>query len=157
MKKTSRIFALLLAVGLVTVMLASCSKTPADLNTFKEISQKKGYSMVDALSQFTDTPQVKEAVISIPDGKAFQIEFYVLDSSTFASTFYNNLSNVIEEQKGSIHSGSSFSGKNYAKRTITTGGRYSMVEYIENTLVYVPFTDASNKSAIEEFLKEMNY
>ena len=40
---------------------------------------------------------------------------------------------------------------------MTSDGKYTMVEYIENTLVYVPPTDSDNKAAIEEFLKELKY
>ena len=155
--KKIRIISLALAIGLISVMLASCTKTPSDTSRFKSIASEKGYMIQDVLSQFSDTPQIREATVTAPEGFAFQIEFYVVDSSDFAKTFFTNLSAVIEGQKGSVYSGGSLNGKNYAKRTMTSGGQYTMVEYIENTLVYVPLTDADNKSAVEAFLKEMGY
>ena len=157
MKKTSRLMALVLAIGLLSVMLVSCTKTPSDSNTFKDLAKAKDYTVEDALSQFTDTPQIKEVFIAYPQGRPFQIEFYVVDNSDSARMIFNNLSNVIEKQKGNVHSGFSVSGKNYAKRTMTSDGKYTMVEFIENTFVYVPQTDSSNKSEIEKFLDEMKY
>lgn len=157
MKQTSRFMAFVMAIGLIAVMLVSCTKTPSDANTFNEIAKAKGYTVEDVLSLFTETPQVKEAFIAYPEGRPFQIEFYVVDNSASAKMFFNNRCNVIEEKKGSVHAGSSVSGKNYAKRTMTSDGKYTMVEFIENTLVYVPQTDSSNKAEIEKFLNEMKY
>lgn len=157
MKKAPRLIALVLAIGLISAMLVSCTKTPSDTNAFKDLAKAKGYTVEDVLNQFTDTPQIKEVFIAYPDGLPFQIEFYVVDSLASSRMFFDNMSNVMEKQKGSIHAGSSVSGKNYAKRTMTSDGKFTMVEYIENTLVYVPQTDSSNKSAIEAFLKELKY
>ena len=157
MKKTSRFFALVLAMGLISVMLASCTKTPSDSNTFKAIAQEKGYTIEDALAQFSNYPEFKEVFIAYPSGHPFQIEFYVTDNADSATIIFNNQNNKIESKKGSVYSGASSNGKNYAKRTMTSDGKYTMVEYIENTLVYVPPTDSDNKAAIEEFLKELKY
>ena len=74
MKKTSRFFALVLAIGLIPVMLASCTKTPSDSNTFKAIAQEKGYTIEDALAQFSNYPEFKEVFIAYPSGHPFQIE-----------------------------------------------------------------------------------
>ena len=156
-KKVSRIITLVMSIALITVTLASCTKTPSDTSTFIDLAKKKNYEVQDVLYDFTDTPQVKEGTVVAPSGRAFQIEFYVLSDSDFARSFFNNLSKVIDDEEGSIHSGTSLNGKNYAKRTMSSNGKYTMVEYIENTLVYVPLTDTENKSTVEDFLKEFGY
>ena len=155
--KTPKLIALVLAMGLISVMLVSCTKTPTNSAAFKETASAKGYTVDDAIAQFENVPHIKEAFIAYPSDKSFQIEFYVVDNSDSARMIFNNLSNVIEKQKGNVHSGSSVSGKNFAKRTMTSDGKYTMVEFIENTFVYVPQTDSSNKSEIEKFLDEMKY
>ena len=44
MKKTSRFFALVLAIGFISAMLVSCTKTPSDSATFKSIAKTKNYT-----------------------------------------------------------------------------------------------------------------
>ena len=100
---------------------------------------------------------IKEVYIAHPEGFPYQIEFYVLESTDSARMYFNSMNNVIENEKGSVHSGSSVTGKNFAKRTLTTDGQFTMVEYVETTMIYVPLTESGNKSAIESILKELNY
>lgn len=157
MKKTSRFFALVLAIGLISAMLVSCTKTPSDSATFKSIAKTKNYTIDDAIDELENAPEFKEAFVAYPAGHSFQIEFYVTDTAASAQSVFSNLSNVMESQKGNVYSGSSMSGKNYSKRTMTSNGKYTMVEYVDNTLIYVPLTDAANKSAVEKFIKELNY
>lgn len=157
MKKNIRLLAVVLAIGLLCAFLVSCTKTPLNSDTFKAIAQNKEYSTTDALSQYSSDERFKEVFIAYPSGKPFQIEFYVLDSADSAKSIFNNQANIIESQRGNLHSSSSINGKNFAKRTMVSDGKYTMVEYVENTLVFVPLTDSDNKETIEQFLKEMNY
>ena len=157
MKNMTKIFALVLAMGLISAMLVSCTKTPTNSAAFKETASAKGYTVDDAIAQFENVPHIKEAFIAYPSDKSFQIEFYVTDNADSARNIFANQSASIESQKGNNYAGSSVNGKNYGTRTLTSGGKYTMVAYIENTLVFVPQTDSSNKSAIEAFLKEIKY
>lgn len=157
MRKIIKSVAFILAICLFSGLLASCKKNPCDSATFREVAEKKGFKTLDILPQFDSTPQVKEAFITSPKDNTFQIEFYVLDSLDYTKKFYNNLSGIMDEQKKSAASSSSEEGKNYAKCSITVNGMYSFVEYIDNTLIYVPRTDEANKKAIEAFFVSLNY
>ena len=106
---------------------------------------------------FSAYSYIEECLVAAPNEKSFQIEFYVLDNADDTKKFYNsNLSNIIETTGNSI-SDYSDKGNNYAKTSYFFNGKYISIEYVEKTIIYVPWTDSTNKSAVEEFLKEMNY
>ena len=150
--------ALVLAVLMAMLLLTGCTKTPSTTENFKQIAQEKGYLMEDAISQFAAYSDIiKEATVVAPKSISFKIEFYVLSDETQAKSFYANNLATLEANIGSVYSGSSLSGKNYASRSITSDGKYMFIERVENTVLYVSPTDSGNKSEIEAFIKSMGY
>ena len=130
MNRIKRILAFVLIVALIPALLTSCKKTPSDTEAFKKLSNAKGYVIYDVTEQYINAPQIKEATIAAPSDKSF--------------SWSGNVSN----------------GKNYAKRTLTTDGKYMVLSYIENTMLYVPPTPTDNEDnlkAIDAFIDEFHY
>lgn len=157
MKKALRIASVVLLVCMMAAMLTSCKKHPSDTAAFKQLAEQYNYEIYNVTDQYVNAAQIKEATIVAPSSRDFQIEFYVITDKESAKQLYLAQSEVVEGYKDSNYSGSSSNGQNYAKRSVVTNGKYLMVSYIENTLVYVPPTDKENKKKIEEFLKKFNY
>ena len=157
MKKSFRITSVILSVFLMAAFLTSCKKSPSDTSQFKQLAKEYKFEIYDVSNQYVNAPQIKEATIALPSDQAFQIEFYTITDRESAKQLYLAESDVVDGYKDANYSGSSSNGQNYAKRSIVTNGKYLMVSYIENTLVYVPPTDEKNKKTIEEFLKKLNY
>ena len=157
MKKSVRIASVILSVFMMAAFLTSCKKYPSDTAAFKQLAKEFKFEVYNVTDQYVNAPQIKEATIVAPSGREFQIEFYVITDKDSAKQLYLAQSEVVEGYKDANYSGSSSNGQNYAKRSIVTNGKYLMVSYLENTLVYVPPTDKEYKQTIEDFLKKFNY
>ncbi len=157
MKKSFRSIALVTLAALIAVMFTSCTKTPSDAESFKKLAESKNYEVYDASSQYSDSVEITECIIAFPSGHDFQIEFYTITDKDNAKKLYQAQSDIMEGVKGSSYSGGVSNGSNYAKRTLTTDGKYLMVTYIENTLIYVPPTDQKYKDEINSFIKDFKY
>ncbi|MBQ9902524.1 MAG: hypothetical protein IJM51_09125 [Clostridia bacterium] len=157
MKKAIKLTAVVLSVILLASLLTSCKKNPSDTAAFKQLAEKSGFEIHDVTQQYADAPQIKEATVVAPSSREFQIEFYVITDKDSAKQLYLAQSEVVDGYKDSNFIGTSSNGQNYARRTVVTNGKYLMVSYIENTMVYVPPTDKTNKDAIEKFLKNFGY
>lgn len=160
MNRIKRILAFVLIVALIPALLTSCKKTPSDTEAFKKLSNAKGYVIYDVTEQYINAPQIKEATIAAPSDKSFQIEFYIITDLDSAKELFKAQSEVMESTKGDSWSGNVSNGKNYAKRTLTTGGKYMVLSYIENTMLYVPPTPTDNEDnlkAIDAFIDEFHY
>lgn len=159
MKLFTRFIAAVTAVSLLTVLLSSCTKPPADTEAFKALAQSCDYEVYDITVQYQNAPQIKRVTVAAPSGREFQIEFYEVTDRESAKVLYKAQSDVIENFRSarSVTSTKVSNGSNYARRTVTADGQYLMVSYIDNTVLYVPPTDKENKKAIEEFLDKFKY
>ena len=150
---------LLAALTLTFALLTGCSqsKDPVSTGTFESAAQQKGYIVQDGTDFFAAYDYVKLVTLASPQDKAFQIEYYELNDEAVAKSFYDsNKSNFIM-MKGDECLETTDSGKNYEVYKLEMYGKFMMIERVENTVIYVHSTDSSNKTAIETFLKEINY
>ncbi len=156
-KKT---LAMVLVLSFIPALLTSCTKTPSDTQSFKELANSKGLVIYDITFQYINAPQIKQATVAAPTDKSYQIEFYLITDSDSARELFQAHSKVMEDTIGNSWSGSVSNGKNYARRTLTTDGKYMYLSYIENTILYVPPTPSDNKEiikAIKEFVENFHY
>ncbi len=157
MKKITRSFAVILTVAMMAALLASCSRTPSNPASFKKLAESKEYEFYDTTDQYANVVQIKECYIASPSSHAFKIEFYVATDKESAKKLYQAQSEIMDNFRGNVYTGGVSNGSNYAKRTMITNGKYLMVTYIDNTLIYVPPTPKENKDEIDQFIDEFHY
>ena len=154
MKKVILAFTLILALSM---MLTSCSSTkeaisPAD---FVSAAAKQSYVTEDLTHTF-DTPLVENVTIAVPASRSYQIEFFTLTDEATASQLYTENKAALESAQGSNASSSERSGKNYARYIQKSGGMYSAVYYIGNTMLYAS-TDLAHEDAVQAFFSSVGY
>lgn len=120
------------------------------VNTF----QSKGYEIVNITDQYSDYAYIQNAYIA-HNGK-YKIEFYNIENSDYATSFFNYNKTLFEESKGSVNSSSSANMNNYSKYTLDTNGKYKVVSRIDNTVIYIN-ADNEFKKEIKEILDEIDY
>lgn len=158
MTKFSKLIAFILAAAMTLLLVTSCAKTPSDTAAFIALAEKNGYKVYDVTDQYANAPQITRATIVAPEDRSFQIEFYIITDKESAKKLYIAQSEELENYKRSEDKASVSNGSNYAKRSVVTDGKYLMVAYTENTVLYVPPTDANaNKKTIEKFIKDFRY
>ena len=155
--KITKLTALFLAVFFMTSVLTSCQKTPSDTKNFSKIASSMGYDVLDISNQYTNAESIKVATVAAPKSRKFQIEFYELTDMESAIKIYSAQSDILESLKTSGASSEVTNGRNYAKRILTVNGQYMLIEYIENTIIYIPPTDVENQKDVEKFLEKFKY
>ena len=157
MKKSIRPVAALLCLVFLASLLTSCRKNPSDTQSFQAVAKELGYNVYDITDQYTNAEVIRTATVAAPENRAFQIEFYILTDKENAKKLYLAQGEILDNEQGSNEKGSVENGRNYAKRVKKSAGRYAVIAYVENTILYVPPTDAENEEAIKKFLKRFNY
>ena len=148
---------LLLGLILVmTILVTGCSKKAITAADFKTIMEERGYSIIDATSQFSGYGYVKSAYIALGTDEEFQIEFYEMSSVDKAVSFYNNNKAIFESSKSSAAVESTVNMGNHSKYTLTTNGSYKIVSRIENTVVYLDVAE-DKKDIVKDILEALGY
>ena len=160
MKKTLIIIlAIVLVLGLIgPIVFFSFNKEKDAISatTFHSSMQGKGYTVVDATSQFSSYPYVEQVYIAAPSDYSYQIEFYTLSDESYAISMYNNNKSNFEASKGNSSVGSNVSINNYAKFTLQSNGKYQVVSRIDNTLIYLN-VDEAYKWEADKILADFDY
>lgn len=99
---------------------------------------------------------ITKVYLAINSSSEYQIEFYELSNSDYASSFYNNNKSIFEKSKSSSNVETSISSGNNSKYTLTTNRKYKVVSRIDNTIIYVN-ADEGFKTEIKDLLKELGY
>ena len=97
-----------------------------------------------------------QVYIAISSDSTYQIEFYELSDSDYASSFFNNNKKTFEDSKSSGSAETSVSAGNNAKYTLTTNGKFKVVSRIDNTVIYLNVDD-DYKSSVKDVLKDLGY
>ena len=138
------------------VLFIAREKESIDAEKYKTIMEEKGYSVVDATSQFAEYNYVKKSYIATPEDRSYQIEFYELSDNDYAMKFFDSNKSIFEVSKSDKSVSKKQNGKNYSKYTISANERYNVVSRIDNTVIYVSVTD-NHKDTIKDILKEIGY
>ena len=158
MNRLSKRIAVILVMATALALFTSCRKSPSGTENFISLAREKGYDIYDVTYQYANAPQITKATVIEPSDQSFQIEFYIITDKENAKKLYMAQSDEIENFKSGNAKTSLSNGTNYAKRAVSTNGKYLMVAYIENTVLYVPPTDEKkHKKEIENFINELNY
>ncbi|OHW61654.1 hypothetical protein EUAN_19740 [Andreesenia angusta] len=153
MKK--KLIMLLSVFAIMMFALAGCGeKTALTSDQFKSKMEEKGYEVQDATSQFEGSEGVKKVYIALKD--SYQIEFYEMETIEQAAQAYNGNKANFEAQKGSSATETDVSGKNSAKYTLNSDGRYRAISTIENTFVYLD-VESGVKDEVNGVLDELGY
>lgn len=150
---------LLLGVFLLAIVFitSGCgNKTALTAENFKSKVEAKGYTVQDATSQFSSNSEISKVYIAIASDSSYQIEFYVLDSTDNAVSFYNNNKSIFEQSKSNGSGETNSEIGNHSKYTLKTNGTYKVISRIDNTVVYLN-VNSTYKKNIDKILKELGY
>lgn len=108
-----------------------------------EVAELKNKNEVDGLKQ----------AYRAENGK-YTVEYYTFKDADDAKSYFYDIeadsnSNVAAKKV-------SISGKNYSTFTIVTGGKFTVLERIDNTVVHV-YGNSKHESASKELLKSFGY
>ena len=156
LKTSVRISVTAFLLAAVMLLFTGCGKTAATTESFKAIATEKGMEIADVIQQFESYDYIKEATITAPKDRTYQIEFFVLSDASYAKSFFDANKAKFELSKGSSFSEKSSDGKNYTTYTLITNSRYMFLEQVDSTFVYVD-VEAAYKDAVDEFIKELKY
>lgn len=153
MKK--KILLLVSAISIMLFALVGCSeKTALTPDEFKSKMEEKGYEIQDATAQFEGVEGVEKVYIALKD--SHQIEFYQVASQEQAAEAYSGNKATFESQKGSSATETDVSGKNSAKYTLNSGGKYRVISTIGTTFVYLD-VESGVKDEVNGILDELGY
>lgn len=149
---------LLAAVAMTASLLTGCgSKEPVSTVDFEAAAAQRDYIVQDGTDYFKDYDYIKLVTLAAPKNKAFQIEFYELNDEATAKSFYDSNKNNFVMMKGEDSIDKNDSGDNFDLYQLEMYGKFMMIERVQNTVVYIPSTDSTNKSTILAFLSEIKY
>lgn len=124
---------------------------------YKSFMEEKRFNVIDANSALSSISQIKQAYFAIDNASySYQIEFYELVDEESAIAFYDSNKNSFEQSKGNASAETNVQGKNYAKYTLSSNGKYMVVSRIDNTFIYVSVADQYG-DIIKDILKEIGY
>lgn len=137
--KLSKLLSLVLAAMLSCGLLMGCSgidRTALTSEEFKTIIEEHGYEVVDVIDQFADYDHIDAAYVATHSVLSYQIEFYQISDDKTAERMFESNVEMMEKEKDSYTSKTSFSLGNYEKYTFTTNEMYESVVRIGDTLIY---------------------
>ena len=150
-----------IVLGVLLLTLALCltgcfSKTAVSSSEFTTKMSELGYTVVDISDQYTSTDYVNHVMVAQNTFSNYQIEYFELSTSDYATQAYLTNISTMENSKGSMSSSTSFTGSNYQKQTQTSNGEYWVVSRVDNTFVFAHTSD-TNKDAVNNALDALGY
>jgi len=148
-------------LGVLLLVLAFCltgcfSKTVISSSEFTTKMSGLGYTVIDITDQYSSIDYVNHVIVAQNVSNNFQIEYFELSNSEYASQAYLTNINTMESSKGSSATGTSFSGTNYQKQTQSSNGEYWVVSRVDNTFIFAHTSDV-NKDAVNNVLDTLGY
>jgi len=150
-------FCRFLSIVLVTVLiftLSACgiARMPITADDFTSKLQDAGYTVIDE----TDKNAGGTTVLIAQSGDK-QIEFYIFEDSSKTLETFNQIKERFIADKGPVVVNSQdVLINNYGFFTQTSAGKYNVVAFIDNTMVYAKVSD-SNRSAVESIIDSLGY
>jgi len=128
--KKKRIVLLIIAILLV---VTGCKSTKKSITTDKciETMQENNFIISDIKeTQFSDNPEIKQALVATDKSYSYQIEFYELTDNSSAKTLFDRNKLIFENSKSSNSSYISVELNNYNKYTLKASGQYKVISRI---------------------------
>lgn len=147
---------LLTILCIITIFTLTGCKNKDSINPgeFKIRMESKNYTVQDATKQFSGNPEIKQVYIALNSN--YQIEYYELDTTENAKTFYNTNRTLFEQSKGNSSIYTSKNIANYSTYKLRTNGQYKVVSRIDNTVIYINASE-TYKSDIDSILDYLGY
>ena len=142
------VFLLMLTVG------CSMNKEAISTSEFVEIATSKGYETIDITDKYVDYDQVKEATKISEEG--FDIEFYVLNSTSDAKEMYEKNKKLIDDNKDGMSTDTTVTAGNYETYDLKTTDNYIHLCQVDNTMLYVN-VESSYQNKTNELIEELGY
>lgn len=141
----------------VLFTLTGCgNKTSITSDDFKNKMESNGYTVQDATNQMASYDYIKKVYIAISNDSTYQIEFYELSDSDYATSFFNNNKSLFEKSKSSVATETSVNLGNHNKYTLTANDKFKVVSRIDNTVIYLD-VDENYKSSVKDVLDDLGY
>lgn len=141
----------------VLFTLTGCgNKTSITSDDFKNKMESNGYTVQDATNQMASYDYIKKVYIAISNDSTYQIEFYELSDSDYATSFFNNNKSIFEDSKSSVSTETSVNLGNHNKYSLTANDKFKVVSRIDNTVVYLD-VDENYKSSVKDILDDLGY
>lgn len=141
----------------VLFTLTGCgNKTSITSDDFKNKMESNGYTVQDATSQMASYDYIKKVYIAISNDSTYQIEFYELSDSDYATSFFNNNKSIFENSKSSVSTETSVNLGNHNKYSLTANDKFKVVSRIDNTVIYLD-VDENYKSSVKDILDDLGY
>lgn len=152
----------IVVILIIVLLIAGCSfvlfksKTAITSNEFKSKMEEKGYTVIDYTYQFEEYSFVKKVYAAVDGNMTYQIEFFEFEDENRAMNAFKENKSTFEEAKTGTSSNSEVNGTNHSKYTQNSGGKYSVVSRIANTLLYANVNDADSL-AVKSVMEELGY
>ena len=109
-------------------------------------TKEMGYESTDITPQYASYGYIKEATVArSKDG--YQVEFYVLDDKSHATSMFNTNKSIFESYKGNTSAETSANMGNYSSYTLSSSGYYMHICRVNNTLLYAKVKDQYKENA----------
>ena len=157
-KNIMKALTLVLIAVLAFGMLAACGgkKEAMTAEAFKAAAEAAGLTVEDASDQYTDRIFTGAQLATHADG--WQVVFLTIDTAEHAHEYFGVMKKFIEDQKTGAGSSQTTDNGSYGMYSQTNGGMFAYTCQIGNTMIYIPPVSAdSYKSAIQDFIKALNY
>ncbi len=142
------VFLLMLTVG------CSMNKEAISTSEFVEIATSKGYETIDITDRYVDYDQVKEATKISEEG--FDIEFYVLNSTSDAKEMYEKNKKILDDNKDGMSTDTTVTSGNYVTYDLKTTDNYIHLCQVDNTMLYVN-VESGYQNKTNELIDELGY
>ena len=142
------VFLLMLTVG------CAMNKEAISTSEFVEIATSKGYETIDITDRYVDYDQVKEATKISEEG--FDIEFYVLNSTSDAKEMYEKNKKILDDNKDGMSTDTTVTSGNYVTYDLKTTDNYIHLCQVDNTMLYVN-VESGYQNKTNELIDELGY
>lgn len=143
----------------VEMLSEALSKDPISYEDLATIAEERGFVIQDHNDDITEEDEdVQNIYVLVKEDESYAIEFWEYDSEESAKARYLEIKEEIDSRYDKLVTTSNIevSGPNYMKTAHKAIGNFTIVSYIDNTLVYVDIFNAEPDS-LKEFLKSIGY
>lgn len=156
MKKIKSLIMLFTCLIMLFTITGCGNKKAINSEEFINKVESMGYKTMDATDQMSQYDYIEKVTLAINEDETYQIEFYELSDSNYATSFFNNNKQIFEETKDTTSAYTSVNIGNHAKYTLSTDGKYKVVSRIDNTVIYLNVNN-EYASDVKEVLESLGY
>jgi len=140
--------ALILVLIIISLFATACGtpREPMDVNVFRSVMESEGYEIVDLIPGGADYAYHDLGVIT----DHYTFVFGEMKTIAYATNAFNSMRRGIEDAQGSTRTYRSVSLANHSLFEQTSGGVFSHVYRVDNTILYV-----RADSAYRDYVREL--